>query len=202
VDAELEPSDPAPVSTCPKDCRLCIEACPMKALEAPGKLDPRRCIAFNNWMPIGSQEADTFGYIPRELRSLLGSRIHGCDACQEACPKNRKRLKATGWFGTAPALPADALLEQLADELTLEQLLHLPDGYYERCVQPVMYNYIRDLRLFQRNAAIAMGNSGDDRYIPHLAQELDSPHHLIRSHAAWALGAIGGAAARKHLGNR
>jgi epoxyqueuosine reductase len=50
-----------------------------------------------------------------------------------------------------------------------------------------MYNYIRENRFFQRNAAVAMGNSGDESYIPDLVQELDNEHEIVRTHVAWAL---------------
>jgi len=44
-----------------------------------------------------------------------------------------------------------------------------------------------------RNAAIALGNCGDDAAVPSLAAALaghDEP--LVRLHAAWALGRLGG----------
>jgi epoxyqueuosine reductase len=181
IDADLEYSEPGPVSTCPDDCTRCIDACPTAALYAPYHLNPRRCIAFNNWMTAADRGHGITTTIPLELRPQLGTRIHGCDACQEACPRNAAVLKNN------KSRPHDALLSLLAKELSLEKLLHMPDGYYRTQVRPVMYNYIRDPRLFQRNAAIAMGNSGDQRYIPELQKEQDNPCDFIREHVNWAL---------------
>jgi len=45
-----------------------------------------------------------------------------------------------------------------------------------------------------------MGNSRDDRYIPELAAALrENTDERVRAMAAWALGRIGGATARKTL---
>ena len=38
-----------------------------------------------------------------------------------------------------------------------------------------------------RNVAIAMGNSGNGKYIPLLTKALGDPEPLVRGHAAWAL---------------
>ena len=43
-----------------------------------------------------------------------------------------------------------------------------------------------------RNVAVAMGNSKDPRGIPALSKALTDDEPLIRQHAAWALGRIGG----------
>ena len=47
----------------------------------------------------------------------------------------------------------------------------------------------------QRNACIALGNNGDPRAIQPLSNALLKLEPLVRSHAAWALGQIGGPAA-------
>ena len=62
-----------------------------------------------------------------------------------------------------------------------------------------MYNYIHKKKYFQRNAAIAIGNTGDSIYIPDLAKAMQDTEGMVRGYAAWALGRIGGKQARKIL---
>jgi epoxyqueuosine reductase len=47
-------------------------------------------------------------------------------------------------------------------------------------------------RGYLRNVAIALGNRGKEDALPTLAEALQDSEPLIRSHAAWALGTIGG----------
>jgi epoxyqueuosine reductase len=52
-----------------------------------------------------------------------------------------------------------------------------------------------------RNAAIVVGNHRDQTAIPRLTELLlHDAEHLVRGHAAWALGQIGGTSARIALG--
>ena len=44
----------------------------------------------------------------------------------------------------------------------------------------------------QRNACVALGNNKDPRAIPALEEALSEAEVLVRMHAAWALGQIGG----------
>jgi epoxyqueuosine reductase len=44
-----------------------------------------------------------------------------------------------------------------------------------------------------------MGNSGDRSVVPALIQALDHDEPLVRGHAAWALGRLGGEPARAAL---
>jgi len=73
----LRPDTPLP-SAC-DDCGACVRACPTGALTETG-LDARRCISYL------TVEHD--GPIDRALWPLVGRRLVGCDACQEACPHN------------------------------------------------------------------------------------------------------------------
>ena len=47
----------------------------------------------------------------------------------------------------------------------------------------------------QRNACVALGNLGDAEAAPALGRVLRQGEPLVRSHAAWALGRIGGSQA-------
>ena len=194
VDTELEYDEPSYEVRCPPECTACIDACPTGALYAPMKIDPRRCIGFNHWSTQDKKDGSPGGigsYILPEIREKMGTWIHGCDICQEVCPRNQKRLKAK--------LPQDKFLARIAEDFELTRLLNLSDEFFIRSVQPLMYNYIKHKKYFQRNAAIAIGNTGDLVYIPDLAQAMQDQEGLVRGYAAWALGKIGGNQARNIL---
>jgi epoxyqueuosine reductase len=186
VDVELEYDPPTLEVGCPEGCRACRDACPTGALYAPLKLDPRRCIGFTNW--VTQDRPGTRSFIPFDLRKQTGVHIHGCDRCQEACPRNRTRLNTPQ--------PVDPFLETLARDFSLPKVLTMTDAYYQSRIHPIMYNYIKDKKYLQRNAAIALGNLGDPVHVPDLARALEDPESLVRGYAAWALGEIGGRAAR------
>ena len=194
IDKELEYDAPTYEVKCPPKCTLCIDACPTGSLYEPMKIDPRRCIGFNHWTT--QEEGDSYvgtagSYIPPEIREKMGTWIHGCDICQEVCPRNQKRLKAK--------LPQNEFLAKVSEDFELTKLLNLSDEFFTKIVQPLMYNYIHKKKYFQRNAAIAIGNTGDSIYIPDLAQAMQDPEGIVRGYAAWALGKIGGSQARKIL---
>jgi epoxyqueuosine reductase len=94
------------------------------------------------------------------------------------------------------------LLERASD-FSLTKLLTMSQDHYEQKVWPLLY-YIRkeNRKLWQRNAAVALGNQGDPRAIPALVSALEDPEPLVRGHAAWALGKMGGKQAKGALGKR
>ncbi len=190
VDQELEYDRPSLEVKCPKDCRACLDACPTGAIYEPLKLNPRRCIGFNAWWTQDGRPLVTSN-IPHEIREKMGTKVHGCDLCQEACPRNAGKLKAK--------LPPDPFLVNLAVDFSLTKMLEMPAGFLETRVLPIMYNYIKDQKYFQRNAAIALGNLGDPEAVPALTRALANPEGLVRGYAAWGLGRIGGSQARSAL---
>ncbi|MEI7638184.1 MAG: 4Fe-4S double cluster binding domain-containing protein [Syntrophus sp. (in: bacteria)] len=173
VDVELDYDQPTFEVKCPPKCTACMDVCPTKAIYEPLKMNPRRCIAFNTfWAQDGFP--GTTSFIAPEIRDKMGTWIHGCDICQEVCPRNQRRLKET--------FPHDAFLERIAQDFDLVKLLGMSAEFYHTRIQPLMYNYIRNRKYFQRNAAIAIGNIGDPAFIPALVQALKDPEELVRAY--------------------
>ena len=81
----------------------------------------------------------------------------------------------------------DWFLEELKKDFDLERILLLDDDYYEDVVRPIMYNYIGDMDLFRRNAAIALGNTGDPSHVPALEKAMEDKNPLVFEAAQWAI---------------
>jgi epoxyqueuosine reductase len=187
VDQELTPDEPTMKIGCPENCTKCIDACPTRAIFAPLKMDSRKCIARHTYF--------SFEEIPADLRTKMGTWVYGCDICQEVCPRNQKQLKKEK--------PMNPLLQERAKDFQITTLLTMSQEHYEKKVWPLLY-YIRqeNRKLWQRNAAIALGNQGDPDSVPSLITALDDPEPLVRGHVAWALGKIGGPKSRAALEKR
>jgi epoxyqueuosine reductase len=162
-------------------CTRCLVACPTGALVAPGVLDARRCISYLT--------IELRGAIPRPLRPLVGTHIFGCDICQAVCPWNRRPPVSS----EAAFLPRAGFA---APELI--PLLSLSEGEFRHRFHdsPVLRAKRRGML---RNVAVALGNLRDPRALPALAAALHDTEPLVRGHAAWALGRIGGGAVRPIL---
>jgi len=167
---ELAPTEPLAGHCGP--CRACLDACPTGALVAPGVVDARRCLSYLT--------IEHTGAIPRELRPQQGTRLFGCDACQDACPHNR----AVGDIDN-PLTPHPAL--RTPDLCAVVQMDAVQ--YHARFRGAALHRAKR--RGLLRNACVALGNLGDPASLPALRQALCDAEPLIRGHAAWALGRLG-----------
>ena len=164
---ELAPDIPAP-DRC-GTCTRCIEACPTNAFIGPYQLDPTRCISY---LTIEKR-----GAIPEELREGMGRHVFGCDICQDVCPWNRKApATATAEFHPREGLVNPAL-EWLA-EMHAEEFRNTFRG------SPIRRTKLSGVR---RNAVIAMGNSGERRFVPTLEQFLSDEDPVIAEAARWAI---------------
>ena len=173
LELELTPTPPAATGGC-GSCTACLTACPTGAFVGPHVLDARRCISYLT--------IELKGSVPRELRSLIGGHVFGCDICQDVCPWNHSRH----------APPRDAELGERAELAApeLESLLFLTSSGYRRLVRGTALSRVSRARL-ARNAAIALGNSHAPAAEAPLARALTThSSELVRSHAAWALGAL------------
>ena len=178
TDLALEPDEPLKKSC--GECVRCIPACPTGAIVAPYVIDARRCISYLT--------IECRGPIPRDLRPLVGDWVFGCDICQEVCPVN-EGVTVTG----------TALRRTGFSSLELIPLLSMSQEEFSVRFSGSPIKRAKRVGL-QRNVCVALGNIGDRRAVPALGHALrESEHALVRGHAAWALGCLGGLEARRLL---
>jgi epoxyqueuosine reductase len=165
LDLELDPDPPHDANHC-GTCTACLDACPTGAFVGPGWLDARKCISY---LTIELRTP-----VAEELRPGVGDWLFGCDVCQEVCPWNRK----------------DATEPEAVDAADLLALTEVE--FRERYRGTAIFRTKR--RGLLRNAALVLGNSGDERALPALRRALDDPEPLVRDAAAWAIQRIEGRA--------
>lgn len=164
---DLESALPAP-DRC-GSCTRCIEACPTDALIAPYRLDSNKCISY---LTIEKR-----GAIAEELRDGMGRHIFGCDICQDVCPWNRK----------APATSAAEF--QPREELVSPPLEGLAEISAEEFRERFRGSPVRRAKRsgLRRNAVIAMGNSGDRKFVPLLEELSADEDEVVGESAAWGI---------------
>jgi epoxyqueuosine reductase len=168
----LEPDPPANFNPC-GSCTRCMDACPTGAI-ADWQLDWRKCLGYVNQMD---------GAIPREYREVMGNRLFGCDDCQTVCPYNR-----TAAIGLHPEYAPRPGIGAHPD---LAGLLALDEPGFETLYGPTAAAW-RGLEAVQRNALVALGNTGRTEALSPLLAALDNERPLLRRHAAWGLGRLAG----------
>ncbi len=193
------PADPAFVFDRCGACTRCLKACPTSCILSDRTIDARRCLSYLT--------IELKGSVPDELRPLAGAWVFGCDICQQVCPWNIR-------FASPPALPAPPVLlapppiptaipefaarPGVPQPDLLQELALSADQFSRKFKDSPVKRARRDGYL--RNVAVALGSLGLPAAVPALAQALSSDAApLVRSHAAWALGQVGGSAALQAL---
>lgn len=182
-------------------CKNCIVACPTHAIVADRVVDARKCISYLT--------IELKGSIPENLRPKMGTRIYGCDICQQVCPWNK-----FSWSNLVPqiqsklqssprqeessvtAQPSDdtsgfsplfgATDSEISSPMLVSLLWATKASFKDRFRGTAVERVGRD-RL-ARNAAVALGNCGGRREIAALgAASVAHPCVVVREHATWAL---------------
>ena len=151
-------------------CDACQRACPTDAFPAPYRVDARRCISY---LTIEHK-----GPIPVEFRKAMGNRIYGCDDCLAVCPWNKFAQSAAT---NRAFLPRAELVAP-----SLDTLLALDDASFRAVFAGSPIKRIGRNRMV-RNAAIAAGNSGEERLKYSLESLLDDGDTAVAEAARWAL---------------
>lgn len=155
-------------------CQRCVSACPTKAIVKPFVVNPMRCLvdvlASSDW-------------IPREVRPLIGNRINSCDTCKEVCPRALNPLIVPDDFPDPR--------KRWTNSPDLIHLLNIGDEEFQEAFADLDWN-LAEPRLLKRNTIVALGNVGDPVALPALEGMLGHEDAMLRAHAAWAVGRIGG----------
>jgi epoxyqueuosine reductase len=171
---DLEPDLPMAEDYC-GSCTRCIDACPTRCILPNRTIDARVCISY---LTIELKTA-----IPTPLRSQVEDWVFGCDICQQVCPWNIR-------FATTESDPDLAPIPGRArPDLPLELLLDARAFSERFSGSPIKRSRRRG---YLRNVVVALGNSLDPAGIDPLGMALRDDEPLVRSHAAWALGQVGG----------
>jgi len=172
----IEPDSPPP-DRC-GTCTRCIEACPTRAFVpndeagvARWSLDARSCISYLT--------IELRGPILEKHRAAIGPHVFGCDICQEVCPWNaRAPVTRHSDFLPGRAVPSAQQLAYFSEEEFRSQFEDSPIARPKHCG-------------FLRNLAVAMGNSGQERFREPLEYLARHPDAMVAEHARWALSNMG-----------
>ncbi len=167
---EIAPDSPPP-DRC-GTCTRCIDACPTQAIASQGyEIDARRCIPYFT--------IELHGAAPEEMRAAIGQHVFGCDICQDVCP----------WNSRAP-LADEPAFEPRHFAPPLDELAALTEDEFRSRFQggPVLRARYAG---FLRNVAVAMGNSGLEKFRASLERLAAFPNPMVAEQARWALDRLG-----------
>jgi epoxyqueuosine reductase len=159
------PADEAETDHC-GSCTRCLDACPTDAFPKERVLDASKCIAYYN--------IEHRGDIPEEFQKGIGDWVLGCDVCQEVCPWQRFGKEGSVLPASVPA------------SVPLDELLDLTWGQFKKRYGDTPLARARK-RSIERNALLAMGNSGDPKWRPVLERYASHAHASLARQARLSL---------------
>lgn len=185
------PPDPPAAGSC-GTCTACLDACPTQAIVAPFQVDARRCLSYTT--------IEQRGFVAPELREQQGEWLFGCDICLEVCPFTKKSARRSV---LGLDRPKELQPHRIVQTWTLVDVLAMDEARYQAEFTGTAMRRATRSGL-RRNAAVVLGNRGDDAALPALLVALGDEDPVVRGHAAWAIGrlqpghaALGAALARE-----
>ena len=133
-------------------------------------IDSRLCISYFT--------IEKRGEIPAEHHSGIGNNIFGCDICQDVCPWNRRapQTEVAAFQPREFAPPLERLAGMTEDEF--------------RSVFRGTPVWRAKYAGFLRNVAIAMGNSGEPKFLPALRKLAEDSRPDVSQAARFAIGKL------------
>ncbi len=145
--ASHPPFSSKPGSYC-GNCRLCIDACPVGALDGSGFLDRASCLQ--------SLAMEHVLFTDRTM-AVWGKRLYGCDLCQDPCP-----------FNTSPLRDAPPITGELGASISIRLILRAGlEGEIKAMFRRTALglSWMNEYA-FLRNALLAAGASGETSLVP------------------------------------
>ncbi|MCL2000801.1 MAG: epoxyqueuosine reductase [Planctomycetes bacterium] len=169
IDAALEKKQALSAAPCPDSCGLCQEACPTGALAGPYATNATTCITAKTASRIPSIGVRAQDPLCRKF----GGWLYGCDACQDACPRNR------GAWTSDEDFPG---LAEIAEWFSPEAVIR---SEYEhlRNTLPAKFYYIApdEVWKWKTNALNALRNQWDERHRPCVEQARNDDNSDVRA---------------------
>ena len=175
VDLELDADAPFDADRC-GSCTRCLDACPTNAFVDERVLDATKCISY---LTIEAK-----GAIPVELRDSIGGLVYGCDICQEVCPWNvrfSRELREESFQSRAVVTGESRTVARA--------LLSMDPGSFRSAFKGSPMKRAKH-RGLMRNAAVALGNVGDDNDLDLLRAARVSADEMVRTHIDWSIAKI------------
>ena len=171
VDAELWPDAPFEARHC-GTCTACLDACPTEAFVGPGVLDSRRCISYLTIELKGASRRSCGAASATGCSAAIFARRYVRGTARRRLRRNRRCGRGRTWkrwtrsnFWDCPRSNSDVA----------------------SAARPLMRSKRRGLL---RNAALVLGNVGDERALPALRRALEDAEPLVREAAGWAIAEI------------
>ena len=152
IDHEAVYKEESDLRPCSSKCGLCRKACPSGALCDANTMNPLLCVSFTTTYGNGNP-------VPPATLESIGEWICGCDACQDACPYNKRHDWAEG--EDFPELDA------ITDLLSPEGILAASDEDLREKIIPKTADHLRDDQadLLRRMAKNSISNRKTENQI-------------------------------------
>ncbi len=153
-------------------CTLCLEACPTKALYEPYRVNAKKCVSYLTQ----SKEID------ENLIEKIGSRVYGCDTCQDICPKNRYAKKSK----EKSFIPV-----KTRGYIDIVEFLKFSNKEFKEKYGSMAGSW-RGKNTLKRNCIIVLENLKDDKFLDLIDKETKNESDLISKRAKKAIEKIEG----------
>ena len=150
------------------DCKICISACPTKALNGDYTMNSKKCISYLT---------QTKNMIPYDLRDKMGVQVYGCDICQSVCPHN---------IGVYLTKFECFLPKKTFGLVDIEELFLMNNSEFKKKYGDMTGSW-RGKNILLRNSAIALANIRNERAYKLLIKNINNSSEMVREYIYWAL---------------